>query len=338
MSTGWMPPFDTVNVPPARSSGVSFPSRARAARSAMRALISSIESRSAPATTGATSPESVSTATAMLISASSSIAVSVTRAFSTGCSRSAAATSFTTIAVTPIRGDAPSSFRRARSSTSGFTSISSTEVSCALSCRLETMRVAIVRRRPRSGISFETVSAARLGRRGGLPARLGPRGDVAVDDPAPGARPGDLARILEREAELSQERSGTRGDERRVRTRGLRGTLRQGWRIRRRSRPCDLRDRGRTSLADVAEERVAALVGRQPLAAPRRGSRSLWPALRTPLVSRRSRRPSRRSAQHARPGRAGGASPRSRPRPPPSSSPSLARRRPRREQPPGPRR
>ena len=33
MSTGWMPPFETVNVPSAISSGVSEPSRARAARS-----------------------------------------------------------------------------------------------------------------------------------------------------------------------------------------------------------------------------------------------------------------------------------------------------------------
>ena len=49
----------------------------------------------------------VSTATATLISSSSSIVVSVTRALRIGCSRSAAATSFTTIAVTPIRGCAP---------------------------------------------------------------------------------------------------------------------------------------------------------------------------------------------------------------------------------------
>ena len=126
--------------------------RARAASSAIRSLISSSESRSAPATTGATSPSSVSTATATLISASSSTSVSVTRALRTGCSRSAAATSLTTIAVTPIRGDAPASFSRARSSTSGLTSSSSTEVSWAAVWRLETMRVAIVPRRPRSGI------------------------------------------------------------------------------------------------------------------------------------------------------------------------------------------
>ena len=72
MSTGWMPPFETVNVPPATSAGMSEPSRARAARSTMRALISASESLSAPATTGATSPSDVSTATATLISASSS--------------------------------------------------------------------------------------------------------------------------------------------------------------------------------------------------------------------------------------------------------------------------
>ena len=123
------------------------------------ALISSSESRSAPRTTGAIRPSSVSTATATLISSSSSIASSVTRALRPGCSRSAAATTFTTIAVTPTRGAAPPSFSRVRSSTSGVTSSSSTEVSWAAVCRLETMRLAIVPRRPRSGIVRATVSA-----------------------------------------------------------------------------------------------------------------------------------------------------------------------------------
>jgi len=158
MSTGWMPPFETVNVPPPTSAGVSESSLARRARSVIRVLISSSESRSAPYTTGATRPSGVSTATATLISDSSSTSVSVTRAFRTGCSRSAAATSFTTIEVMPILGLAPSSFRRERNSTSGFTSSSSTEVSWAAVCRLDSIRFAIVPRRPRSGIVPATVS------------------------------------------------------------------------------------------------------------------------------------------------------------------------------------
>src|ERR1700736_4442632 len=160
MSTGWIPPFETVNVPPARSPGASEPSLAREASSTMRRLSSPSERRSAPATTGATRPSCVSTATATLISARTSTSVPLTRELSCGCSRSAAATSFTTIAVTPIRGVAPAALSSARSSTSGFTSSSSTEVSCAAVWRLATRRAAIVPRRPRRGIVSRTVSSA----------------------------------------------------------------------------------------------------------------------------------------------------------------------------------
>ena len=102
----------------------------------------------------------MSIATATLMSARSSTSVSVTRELSSGCSRRAAAASFTTIEVIPIRGLAPASFSCERSSTSGLTSSSSTEVSWAAVCRLATIRRAIVPRRPRSGIVDATAGAA----------------------------------------------------------------------------------------------------------------------------------------------------------------------------------
>lgn len=88
------------------------------------------------------------------------ISVSVTRELRSGCSRRACAASFTTMEVIPIRGVAPCSLSLARNSTSGFTSSSSTEVSCADVWRLDTMRLAIVPRRPRRGIDRRTVNGA----------------------------------------------------------------------------------------------------------------------------------------------------------------------------------
>ncbi len=60
-----MPPFEIVNVPPARSSTPRRFSRARLASSAMAFSISAKESASASRTTGTTSPFPPPTATPM---------------------------------------------------------------------------------------------------------------------------------------------------------------------------------------------------------------------------------------------------------------------------------
>ena len=293
----------------------------------MRALISSSESRSAPATTGATSPSAVSTATATLISASSSISVSVTRAFRSGCSRSAAATSFTTIAVMPIRGVAPASFSRARSSTSGLTSSSSTEVSCAAVWRLDDHA-----RRDRAAPPAQRDRAARPSARRPRTAACAdraacrPRRDVAVDDAPARARARDLARVARARSRAPSSSARARGE-----------------------------TSGAVARPGVAAPARAARTGARPLA-PRRlrapsrrrrarcsrgtGCRVLVGASRrraAPLASARTPRGSRRSAPTGAPigtfsraRRAGAASPPSRPRPRPSSCRSRARRRPRR--------
>ena len=64
-------------------------------------------------------------------------AAALARELRSGCSRRACATSFAMMEVIPIRGVAPRSLSRARGSTSGVTSSSSTEVSCADLWRLD---------------------------------------------------------------------------------------------------------------------------------------------------------------------------------------------------------
>ena len=128
----------------------------------------------------------------------------VTRALSIGCSRSAAATSFTTIAVTPIRGVAPSAFSRRAARRAASRRARAPRSAARFPAGSRPSRVAIVRAVLAAGIVLETVSRGRRRRTGSAPrARASrPGGDVAVDDPAAGPGAADLARVLEREAEL----------------------------------------------------------------------------------------------------------------------------------------
>ena len=166
------------------------------------------------------------------------------------------------------RGDpdprrAPASFRRLRSSTSGFTSSSSTEVSWAEVWRLVD--------HPRG--DRPAAAAQRDRARDGQPARLarGERGAGSraaahavtsrsrMRPPGPGA--GDLARVVEREAELLQQRPRARRDERRTGPTagaGGAGAARRGRGARR------LRDGRASAVPDVAEERVAVRPRRRP--------------------------------------------------------------------------
>ena len=122
--------------------------------------------------------------------------------------------------------------------------------------------LAIVPRRPRSGIVRATVSAsARRGRRRWLAAG-GPGGDVAVEDATAGPGAGDVARVVEREAELLEQGPCTRRDERGAARSGLGGGRRS--RRRRRDGAGDLGDGRSPTLVDVAEERMPT--------APRSGS------------------------------------------------------------------
>ena len=284
MSTGWMPPFETVNVPPARSSGVERAvARARVASSAIRALISSSESRSAPGDDRRDEPVvGLDRDGDVDLRQQLDLRVSVTRALSTGCSRSAAATSFTTIAVTPIRGCAPAvvqagaqlderldvelEHRGQLGRRSAGSRPSASRSSCAARA---------------AGSSRATVSRpARRPAGDGLAARLGPRGDVAVDDAAARARSRRSRAASSSVKPSSFSSARARGETSGAPARRPAPAPRRGRRLRR-DGAGRLRDGRAAAVADVAEERVAVL---------RRARRPLRPrrARRTPRASPRS--------------------------------------------------
>ena len=240
------------------------------------------------------------------------------------------------------RGDAdprasrPASLSRLRSSTSGLTSSSSTEVSWAEVWRLATIRVAIVLRRPRSGIVRATVSSARLAC--GAGAATGSRAAAhavtsrsRMRPPGPGA--GDLAGVVEREAELLQQRPRARRDERRAGPPGRRGRAPSRGRSAG-TAPAVCATAAPPPCADVAEERVAVLAARRPSV-----GRAAGRERRVLLARLGDQRHGRADGNRLAPrGRGDGRSRRSRPRPRRSSSRSRARARPSRARPRRPRR
>ena len=194
------------------------------------------------------------------------------------------------------------------------------------------MRDAIVPRRPRSGIvARDRQPPGRDGAARRLTERASAQAvDIAVDDPAAGARARDLARVLEREAERREQGARTRRDERRFaaptvdcacRRRRVRPpfadpaaapALRAPWR----------RLRARCSRGTGCRRRPRPhRGGRASAAAPGCSRRST----RTPRRSRRSAPPGLRSAPSRRPRRGDASRPPSLPPPRPSSCRSRAR-------------